>query len=108
MAAGAADAHAPPPLFALQAFLAAARHGSFTSAAQQLHLTQSAVSRQVQLLEDWFGCPLFVRRARGLALTAEGQALLAPVEEALQALAQASAQVRRSMGVLTVQLPPTL
>jgi DNA-binding transcriptional LysR family regulator len=97
-----------PPLYALQAFLAAARHGSFTSAAQQLHLTQSAVSRQVQLLEEWFGCPLFVRQARGLALTAEGQALLAPVEEALQALAQASAQVRRSMGVLTVQLPPTL
>lgn len=97
-----------PPLYALQAFLAAARHGSFTSAAQQLHLTQSAVSRQVQLLEEYFGCPLFVRQARGLALTTEGQALLAPVEEALAALAAASEQVRRSMGVLTVQLPPTL
>lgn len=97
-----------PPLYALQAFLAAARLGSFTHAARELHLTQGAVSRQVQLLESYFGCPLFVRQARGLALTAEGMELLAPVEEALSALGQASARVRRSMGVLTVQLPPTI
>lgn len=97
-----------PPLYALQAFLAAARHGSFTQAAEQMHLTQSAVSRQVQLLEDHFGCPLFVRHARGLALTAEGRELLGPVEEALDKLAKASATVRRSMTVLNLQLPPTM
>lgn len=96
-----------PPLYALQAFIAAARLGSLTSAADQLHLTQGAVSRQVQLLEDHFGCPLFVRHARGLSLTAEGKELLPEVVEALESLARASARVKRSMGELSVQLPPT-
>lgn len=96
-----------PPLYPLQAFLVAARLGSFTSAAQEMHLTQSAVSRQVQLLEEYFGCPLFVRQARGLSLTAEGLELLPAATQALSSLAQASARVRRSMGELSVQLPPT-
>ena len=96
-----------PPLYALQAFLVAARVGSFTSAAQEMHLTQSAVSRQVQLLEEYFGCPLFVRQARGLSLTTEGHELLPAVTQALASLAQASSRVRRSMGELSVQLPPT-
>jgi LysR family glycine cleavage system transcriptional activator len=72
-----------PPLYALQAFLAAADCGSFTGAATRLNLTQGAVSRQVQLLEEYYGCPLFVRVARGLTLTAEGQQLIAPVRQAL-------------------------
>ncbi|HVE53139.1 MAG TPA: LysR substrate-binding domain-containing protein [Ramlibacter sp.] len=97
-----------PPLYALQAFLAAADCGSFTGAAGRLHLTQGAVSRRVQLLEDYYGCPLFVRQARGLALTAEGQELLAPVRQAMQSLAEASARVRRGVDVLRIQLPPTM
>lgn len=96
-----------PPLYALQAFVVAARVGSFTSAAEQLHLTQSAVSRQVQLLEEYFGCPLFVRQARGLSLTSEGKTLLPEVVEALASLVRASARIKRSMGELSVQLPPT-
>jgi LysR family transcriptional regulator, glycine cleavage system transcriptional activator len=97
-----------PPLYALQAFLAAADCGSFTGAATRLNLTQGAVSRQVQLLEEYYGCPLFVRVARGLTLTAEGQQLLAPVRQALETLAQASARVRRGADVLRVQFPPTM
>lgn len=96
-----------PPLYALQAFVAAARLGSFTRAAGELHLTQSAISRQVLLLEDHFGCPLFVRGARGLALTAEGEQLLPAVQEAFRALAQASDALMQTRGVLTLQLPPT-
>jgi LysR family transcriptional regulator, glycine cleavage system transcriptional activator len=96
-----------PPLYPLQAFMVTARVGSFTSAAQELHLTQSAVSRQVQLLEEYFGCPLFVRHARGLSLTAEGLELLPAATQALTSLSQASERVRRSMGELSIQLPPT-
>jgi LysR family transcriptional regulator, glycine cleavage system transcriptional activator len=97
-----------PPLYALQAFLAAADCGSFTGAATRLNLTQGAVSRQVQLLEEYYGCPLFVRVARGLTLTPEGQELLAPVRQAMETLAQASARVRRGADVLRVQFPPTM
>lgn len=97
-----------PPLYALQAFLAAADCGSFTGAATRLNLTQGAVSRQVQLLEEYYGCPLFVRLARGLTLTAEGQELLPPVRQAMTSLAEASARVRRGADVLTIQLPPTM
>lgn len=97
-----------PPLYALQAFLAAADCGSFTGAATRLNLTQGAVSRQVQLLEEYYGCPLFVRQARGLTLTAEGQELIAPVRQAMQMLSEASARVRRGSDVLRIQFPPTM
>lgn len=97
-----------PPLYALQAFLAAADCGSFTGAATRLNLTQGAVSRQVQLLEEYYGCPLFVRVARGLTLTAEGQQLLVPVRQAMTTLSEASARVRRGSDVLRVQFPPTM
>ncbi|SFV04143.1 DNA-binding transcriptional regulator, LysR family [Polaromonas sp. YR568] len=97
-----------PPLYALQAFLAAADCGSFTGAATRLNLTQGAVSRQVQLLEEYYGCPLFVRQARGLTLTPEGLELLAPVRQAMQTLTEAGARVRRGADVLRVQFPPTM
>jgi DNA-binding transcriptional LysR family regulator len=61
-----------PSLDFLKGFEAAARHLSFTRAAQELFLTQSALSRQVQALEEALGVPLFVRRHRALALTAAG------------------------------------
>jgi len=64
-----------PPLNALRAFEAAARLGSMAAAAEELHVTHGAVSRQVKLLEEALGTPLFVRRGRGLALTATGQRL---------------------------------
>jgi len=96
-----------PPLYPLQAFVAAARLGSFTRAADELHLTQSAVSRQILLLEGFFACPLFVRGARGLALTAEGTQLLPAVNAAFDTLTQAAQSLLQARGVLTLQLPPT-
>ncbi len=63
-----------PPLTALRAFDAAARHNSFTKAAEELHMTQAAVSYQIKLLEDRFGEPLFVRSARQVTLSEAGRA----------------------------------
>ncbi len=64
------------PLNALRAFEAAARHLSFTHAADELNVTQAAVSHQVKLLEERLGVALFKRLPRGLMITAEGEALL--------------------------------
>jgi LysR family transcriptional regulator of beta-lactamase len=77
-------AHTPIPLNALRAFEAAARHLSFTRAAQELCVTQAAVSHQVKALEARLGLTLFRRLPRGLALTDEGVALLAPVSDSFQ------------------------
>ncbi|WP_156773850.1 LysR family transcriptional regulator, partial [Paraburkholderia tropica] len=52
-----------PPLNALRYFEAVAQHGSLTAAAASLHVTHWAVGKQIRLLEDWFGVPLFERRA---------------------------------------------
>src|SRR3984893_1695076 len=64
-----------PPLAFFQGFEAAARTLSFTKAAEELFITQSAVSRQIKALEDHLGLKLFERRSRSLALTENGQAL---------------------------------
>ncbi|MDR5760780.1 LysR family transcriptional regulator [Caballeronia sp. LZ035] len=69
------------PLNALRAFEASARHLSFTRAAQELSVTQAAVSQQVRALEDRLGTPLFKRLPRGLGLTDEGRALLPVLSE---------------------------
>ena len=65
-----------PPLETLRAFDAAARHLSFTRAGEELHVTQSAVSKQVIALETALGQALFERRTRALILTAAGERLL--------------------------------
>jgi LysR family transcriptional regulator, glycine cleavage system transcriptional activator len=97
-----------PPLNALRAFEAAARHLSFKNAARELHVTPGAVSHQVKLLEESLGMPLFRRLTRALDLTPEGQALLPKVQEGLRNLAEAVERVR-SRGearTLTVMAPP--
>lgn len=68
-----------PPLNAVRAFEAAARHLSFTRAADELFVTQGAVSHQVKLLEDWFGFQLFDRHKRELQLTEKGEQYLRSV-----------------------------
>lgn len=62
-----------PPFAAIRAFEAAARHGSFTLAADELNVTQSAISHQVKRLEEFLDTPLFVRSPQGLALAPAGQ-----------------------------------
>ncbi|MFH1913094.1 MAG: LysR family transcriptional regulator [Pseudomonadota bacterium] len=70
----------------LQCFLAVAFEGNLTRAAESLFLSQSALSGQIRQLEETLGYPLFVRQARGMALTAEGETLLPYARSAVQAL----------------------
>ena len=79
-----------PPLNWFRAFEVAARRLSFTAAAQELGMTQSAVSQHVKALEMRLGTMLFVRQARGLALTDEGRKLLPQVSAAMETLTAAT------------------
>ena len=72
-----------PPLNALRAFEAASRHASFTSAAQELHVSQGAISRHVATLEGWLKVQLFSRHPRGIELTPKGAAFFRIVRGAL-------------------------
>lgn len=86
--------NALPPLDALKGFVATARRGSITAAADELCLTQSAVSRQIQSLEQRLGAPLFVRGKRGIALTAAGEGLYAIAAPMLSQLADFAGALR--------------
>src|SRR5574337_1200895 len=77
------------PLNSLQTFVAAAQAQNLTRAAERLHLTVSALSHQMRLLEERVDCTLFVRGPRGLKLTAEGQRLLDNVAPHLEAIEDA-------------------
>src|SRR6516162_1407379 len=72
-----------PSLDALRIFVVAARHLSFTEAADALNLTQSAISHRIRGLEDLLGVPLFNRLTKGLELTAQGRALARRIELAI-------------------------
>jgi DNA-binding transcriptional LysR family regulator len=78
----------------LHTFEAAARRLSFTAAGEELFLSQSAVSRQIQQLEDNLGVPLFERRYRALALTDAGRVLQRAVDDSLERLLDAAARIR--------------
>jgi len=80
-----------PPLNWLRAFEASARALSFTAAAQELHMTQSAVSQQIKSLENALGRTLFYRRVRGLELTDEGRGYLPTVQAAFYTLEEGTA-----------------
>lgn len=83
-----------PPLDLLLSFEAAARHLSFTKAAAERFVTQSAISRQMRALEDELGLALFVRKHRALVLTADGQRLFAACSAALGQLRGALREIR--------------
>ena len=87
-----------PPLNALRAFEAAARLGSLSRAADELHVTHGAVSRQVRLLEEAVGTPLFERAGRGLRLTAAGTRLRDAAGDAFDQLRSAITTIRRTGG----------
>jgi len=97
-----------PPLTALRAFEAAARHLSFKRAADELHVTPAAVSQQVKTLEDWCGRPLFRRLTRALALTEAGAAALPGLSDGFDRLDEAASglKVDTDGGILTVSVPP--
>ncbi len=93
-----------PPLNALRTFEAAARHCSFKAAAEEICVTQAAVSRQIQVLEQFYQLRLFVRSNRRVELTTEGQTLYLAASSALQHIAATSRQLlhRRSPQQLTL------
>ena len=92
-----------PPLASVRVFEAAARHRNFTKAAEELGITQAAVSYQVKLLEDRLGTPLFLRLPRNVELTDAGARLAPAVGQALDLLAAAFSAVRDdSQSVLTI------
>jgi LysR family transcriptional regulator, glycine cleavage system transcriptional activator len=87
--------HRPLTLSGLRGFEAAARHLSLTRAATDLHLTQSAISRQVQGLEEELGIALFVRKAREIVLTDEGAQFLKVTQRLLKELDASVENMRR-------------
>lgn len=99
-----------PPLNAVRAFEAAARHESFNAAAEELHVTASAVSQQVKSLEAWLGFDLFERQPRGLILTEAGHRYLPGLTEALDHIANTTRKVvdRGTDQSLTISLMPSL
>ncbi|MBL8336696.1 MAG: LysR family transcriptional regulator [Rhodoferax sp.] len=88
----------------LRAFEAVARHLNFRAASEELALTQSAVSRQIQAMEDEIGVPLFLRHTRAVELTSAGGQLLRAVVPALERLDAAVRMVRRSAGRRSVAI----
>lgn len=96
-----------PPLATLRTFEAVARQGGFTRAAEELAITQSAVSHQVHALEEFLGTSLFHRQKPGIKLTADGRTLLEDVRSGLDLILRASDRIRgrRQVGVLTVAAP---
>ncbi len=99
-----------PSLNGLRAFEAAARLLSFTRAAAELNVTQTAISHQIRRLEEQLGVRLFVRRNRALQLTQEAQAYLPAVRTAFEDLRRATARLQHTHreGVLTVSTMPSL
>jgi len=96
-----------PPLDALVAFESAARHLSFTRAANEIALTQSAVSRQIQTLEERLGVALFRRMHRAIALTDEGRTLQLAVVDALVRLDRATRDIRQAERIKAVIVTTT-
>ncbi|MET3645832.1 transcriptional regulator GcvA [Phyllobacterium ifriqiyense] len=97
-----------PPLSAIRVFEAAARHGNFTKAAEELGMTQAAVSYQIKLLEERIGALLFLRKPRQVVLTEVGVRLSPAISEAFELMRAAIAATRENAdGVLTVNTIPT-
>jgi LysR family glycine cleavage system transcriptional activator len=98
-----------PPLNAIRVFESAARHLSFSRAADELAVTQSAVSRQIKVLEDQLGQPLFQRSGPKVSLTAAGVMYRRHAAEALGILRRATAELNRERAspTLTISVLPT-
>jgi LysR family transcriptional regulator, glycine cleavage system transcriptional activator len=99
-----------PSLNALRAFEAAARHLSFTKAAEELHVTQAAISHQVKTLEEQLGLPLFRRLNRRLLLTDAGQVYASDLTRTFDGIAEATERIAsaRSGGSLRISTLPSM
>ena len=98
-----------PPLNAIRAFEAASRHASFTRAAQELFVTQGAISRHVATLEKWLGVKLFARTQRGIELTPKGNQYFRVLRGALDQIDHGTRQLqqRPDENTLRLKVPPT-
>ncbi|WP_119300030.1 LysR substrate-binding domain-containing protein [Dongia deserti] len=96
-----------PPLATLRAFEAAARHSSFKRAAEELHVTPTAISHQIRQLEQAIGTPLFERRTRQVVLTPEGHVLLPVLTDGFDAFARTIEGLTRKSRRTTVTLSAT-
>src|SRR6202041_2269374 len=99
-----------PSLNGLRAFEAAARHRSFTLAANELNVTQTAISHQIRRLEEQLGICLFVRSNRALELPRDGESYVPAVRTAFEDVRRATARVRRQEreGLLAVSTTASL
>ena len=98
-----------PPLNPLRTFEVAARHLSFTRAAEELFVTAAAVSHQIKTLEESLGVVLFVRQPKSLELTKAGEAYLPGIQRAFKQMAEATHQLhlRGNPSTLRINVPPT-
>ena len=96
-----------PPLNALRAFEAAARHTSFARAADELHVTQGAISRHVKLLEEHLGVALFRRLPQGIVATEAGQQLLPELSAAFERIGRAAGRTADTGRELRVLAAPS-
>lgn len=95
-----------PPLNALRAFEAAARHGGYVGASEELHVTRGAISRHVKQLEEHLGVLLFARKAQGVRLTAAGARLLPVVSDAFGRILSEAESISSDATELRVICPP--
>jgi LysR family glycine cleavage system transcriptional activator len=98
-----------PPLNAVRAFEAAARHVSFTKAAQELQVTHGAISKQVAILEEWLGLDLFNRSKSQVILTPSGKEFLSSLTPALDRIAVSASQLvdKSIANTFQISAPPT-
>lgn len=99
-----------PPMNALRAFEAVSRHGSVSKAAEELCVSQGAVSQQLRNLEDYFGKELFQRSANSFDLTEEGEEFATVVQQSLEQVAAAASKIigGKSQHTLRISAPPSI
>ena len=97
-----------PPLNAIRAFEAAARNRSFSRAANELHVTQGAISRHIKTLEESLNCQLFLRHPQGVELTDAGEQLLPDLTSSFERITQAIRRVSVSDKELKIIAAPTM
>jgi len=105
---GIAMSSSLPPLYALRAFDAAALYGSFSRAAETLHVTPGAVSRHIRTLEENVQCQLFLRKGPSVELTDAGRVLASQIREGFATLESACEAFRTTRHALRLKAPSTL